>query len=187
MSHEPLEQVAAAIGRSCYWWSSIEIELQELCSNLARFIDRSFEREEVWEVIAISLSHMDIRQRIAVAKALAANGVDPDLYDSLERLLNRIDNELRAERNRYIHDQWTVLDETIIRRRQGAKVIRPQSRTLEVRHSYDRAYASIDEVNDFAERLATALSEVLALNQELSDLYLEIWPPEESASPAHES
>lgn len=179
ISHEPLEQVASAIGRSCYWWSSIEIELQGLCASLARFNDRSFDLEKVWEVLAISLSHMDIRQRVAVAKALAANGLDPDLYGEVESLLNHIDNDLRPERNRYVHDEWMMIDDSIVRRKHGAKVIPPQSRQLSVLRSTDRIYGSADEVDEFAQRVAKAVTDLLTINGDLDELYLEIWPPED--------
>jgi hypothetical protein len=178
ISHEPLEQVASAIGRSCYWWSSIEIELQGLCASLARFNDRSFDREKVWEVLAISLSHMEIRQRVAVAKALAANGLDPDLYGEVESLLNHIDNDLRPERNRYVHDEWMMIDDSIVRRKHGAKVIRPQPRQLSVLKSTDRIYGYADDVDEFAQRVAKAVTDLLTINSDLDELYLEVWPPD---------
>jgi hypothetical protein len=94
--------------------------------------------------------------------------------------LNHIDNELRAERNRYIHDQWTTVDENIVRRKHGVKVVRPQARQLTVLKSIDRTYGSVSEVSKFAEKLAGALDDLISVNGELDDLYLEIWPPEEN-------
>lgn len=176
---EPLERVAAAVGRSCYWWNSIEFTLSELCINLARFHDRQFEVEQVWNVLTVALSHMDARQRIAVAKVLAAQGIDPDLYGEVETLLNVIDGELRNERNRFVHDQWDVIDERIVRRKHGARVVRPQSRMIDVSYSTDKHYASADDVDEFSQRVETALRRLIAVNNELTELYAELWPSEE--------
>ncbi|WP_375421816.1 hypothetical protein [uncultured Sphingomonas sp.] len=175
-----LDQVATEVGRSCYWWGNIEFRLQILCVKLARFNDESLRQVPAWNVLSTVLSHMDARQRIAVAKALAAQSIDPDMYAPIERLLNTVDNELRSERNRFVHDQWELEEEVIVRRRHGAHVVRPQSRQLTVEQTKDRRYVDLAEVGAFAGRVADALAELIALEAELDDLYEEIWPDAEA-------
>jgi hypothetical protein len=179
---ETLDQVATEIGRSCYWWGNIELRLQTLCVKLARFNDASLREAPVWSVLATVLSHTDARQRIAVAKALAAQSIDPDMYISIERLLNTVDNELRNERNRFVHDQWELEEEVIVRRKHGARVVRPQSRQLTVEQTTDRRYVDVVEVSAFAGRVADALDKLIALEAELDDLYDEIWPEDENSA-----
>lgn len=176
---DTLDQVATEIGRSSYWWSNIEHTLQGICVNLARFADEDLESEAVWGVLSTVLSHMDVRQRIAVAKVLAAQGVDPDLYGQIERLLNTIDNDLRSERNRFVHDHWQMNDEAILRRRYGARVTRPQSRTLTIAQSTDRSYEDVAEVAQFTGRVASVYGQLVSLDRELVELHDEIWPREE--------
>jgi hypothetical protein len=173
---DTLDQVATEIGRSSYWWGNIEYTLQSLCVNLARFNGEELNSEPVWGVLSTVLSHMDVRQRIAVAKVLAAQGVDPDLYGQIERLLNTIDNDLRNERNRFVHDHWQIEDEVIVRRKHGARVIRPQSRTLAIQQSTDRSYGDVAQIAEFTGRVATTFNQLVALERELTDLHDEIWP-----------
>lgn len=172
---DTLDQVATEIGRSSYWWGNIEHTLQTLCVNLARFTGEELESEAVWAVLSTILSHMDVRQRVAVAKVLAAQGVDPDLYGQIERVLNTIDTDLRNERNRFVHDQWQIEEEAIVRRKHGARVTRPQSRTLAVSQSTDRVYADVAEVARFTGRVAATFDELTRLDRELVDLHDEIW------------
>lgn len=173
---DTLDQVATEIGRSSYWWANIEHTLQSLCVNLARFADEDLDSEPVWSVLGTILSHMDVRQRVAVAKVLAAQSVDPDLYGQIERLLNTIDNDLRNERNRFVHDHWNTDGDAIGRRKYGARVTRPQSRTLAITQSTDRMYDDVAEVAQFSGRVASAFDKLTTLDRELVDLHDEIWP-----------
>ncbi len=157
--------MATEIGRSSYWWGNIELTLQSLCVNLARFNGKELDSEPVWNVLDTILSHMDLRQRIAVAKVLAAQGVDPDLYGQIERLLNTIDNDLRNERNRFVHNHWRLEGDSIVRRRHGARVTRPQSRTLAIHQSTDRRYDSVAQIAEFTARVASTHDQLVALER----------------------
>jgi hypothetical protein len=176
---ETMDQVATEIGRSSYWWGNIEYTLQSLCVTLARFSGEELDSEPVWVVLATVLSHMDARQRIAVAKVLAAQGVDPDMYAQIDRLLNFIDNDLRNERNRFVHDQWQLETDGIVRRKHGARVTRPQSRQLAIHQATDKKYRDVHEVAEFATRVGDTLMKLVKLEAELEELHEETWPHEQ--------
>ena len=186
VSSEPLDQVAAAIGRSVYWWGSIEIALRRLCVNIARFRDLSFTGAKAREALEISLSHCDTRQRIATAKALAFEAMDGDTYDEIEQLLNVIDNQLRQKRNRFVHDEWEIDGDEIVQRKHGAIVQNVQSRERKMFWSKDQRYSSVEEVHAFASDVHQALRDLEALDRDLDEMFREIWPPEEWPQPAPE-
>jgi hypothetical protein len=175
-----MDRVAMALGQGNMHWNSIEFMLHGLCVNLARFHDRNFDNPDVAHVIDIAVFAMDARQRIVVAKALAADGLDPDLYAEVDKLLNHIDNQLRPERNRYVHDIWQEHDNKIVRSTWKPKVTRPQSRQLEVTYSTETHYNTAEDVEGFTTRMQEALGSLIDKVNELQELSLSIWPLEES-------
>jgi hypothetical protein len=173
-----MRDVAHAIGEASIRWGDIEFVLHDLCINLAKFHDRQFEQAEAAGVMHTVLSVMDVRQRVAAAKALAAGGLDPDLYATTEKLLNYIDNDLRNERNRFVHDNWQERDGKIVRTKHGVRVVRPQSRMLEVQYSTAKEFTSVADVRVFADTVSTTLRDLIRLDDDLTELYQSIWPPE---------
>lgn len=164
----PLDQVATAIGRSVCWRGSIEFALRSLCVDLAGFRDLSFTGAKAREALEITLSHGDTRQRIAAAKALAFETMDPDTYDEIERLLNVIDNKLRQKRNRFAHDEWEIDGDEIVQRKHGAIVKNVQSRERKMLWSIEARYGSVDEVHAFATEVSKALQDLRALDLQLT-------------------
>jgi hypothetical protein len=80
-----------------------------------------------------------------------------------------------------MHDSWQERDGKIIRTKHGAHVARPRSRTIEVRHSRDHEYQSVEEVRAFAETVTDTLRRLMRFDDDLMQLYRSIWPPEGSA------
>ena len=93
----------------------------------------------------------------------------------INTLLNTIDQDLRNERNRFVHDLWQIDHEAIVRRKHGARVVRPQSRVIEIQRTSDRAYVDVAEVAEFTDKVARALDNLLRLERELVELHEDIW------------
>lgn len=159
-------------------WSAIESNLRVLLYDLAAYNAADYENDETFQVLAVFLSNMDGRQAVANAKALAHSVADPpDFYDRAETLLNWIDNDLRNERNRYIHDRWVSVGPLIHRIKAGT-VIRREPSTGERKSQHDtrRQFIGFEELNQFAEKLSDASSQLLALGDELREKLNEIRP-----------
>lgn len=75
----------------------------------------------------VLLSALDFRAKIQASMAIGFSKKPDDAwFDELQQELNEIDNDLRPERNRMIHDYWLQLPEKVIRMQHIAKVIKDQ-------------------------------------------------------------
>ncbi len=82
----------------------------------------------------IMLSQLDMRSKIQALRTLGfAKKISHDWFTELEDTINEIDNEIRTERNRLIHDFWTTIPvkdaQEIHLLRINPKLEKPQSRT----------------------------------------------------------
>ena len=94
VSHTTL---AKTIGYAVIAWSELEATIDRLLSALA-FPDREIQADAFMLVL-------DVKQKLPLLKTftfMRTGGAD--CYSFLEGLLNKIDNELRVERNRIMHD-----------------------------------------------------------------------------------
>ena len=93
---------ANRIGRMCIAWSNLELDLGLLLSTMMDIKDPPIKNT--------ILGLMEMRETI---QAILAIGFAHKPYDSwyteLAALMNEIDNEIRPERNRTIHDFWFEL------------------------------------------------------------------------------
>ena len=150
------DRIALAIGETCILWGLLEVLVHDIVLHLAVYLDDSFDHDRTWHVLHIALTNMELREKIATAKALA-HGVttpdSPDLYDRTETLLNHMDNVLRSERNRYVHDYWQHDGEEIVRLKQGTRVIRPQSRQTALYLWTARRYEGVEAIRGLVTNL----------------------------------
>lgn len=167
---EVLERIDAAVGQTCYWWSRIEHLVHDLCLHLAACLSPDFDKSENRIPLHIALTNMDLRQRISTAKAFASQAptANSTFYDRFEKSLNRIDNDLRLERNRYVHDFWDAGDVagTVERFQQRTIVTRPQSRTRDLSLGTTKMYQNVDDVESFVAQLEEAFSELCEFDGE---------------------
>jgi hypothetical protein len=96
---EALKQHAEALGYVCIQWANLELEVD---AWLANFIPLGHT-----PINDIVTSEIDFRAKLAIVKNLAySKSLNPKWFDEVKALLDLIDNQLRCERNRMIHDLW---------------------------------------------------------------------------------
>ena len=165
------ELLAQAIGEVCLEWSYLETIVHDMALHLAVYRDGAYDGDSVRHPFHVALSHMKLRERIFVVKALAHDVDAPaDYYDRLSSLLSKIDNDLTVERNRYVHDLWTIESDHISRFAPGPKVVRPQSRKRELVMGTEVVFADVTEVRRFFDRLREARDSLIDLENELAGL-----------------
>ena len=179
MDHMPtILRIEAAIGRTCYWWSALEHLVHDICLHLASCLSVDFEKSINRTPLHIALSNMDIRDRIATAKAFASQAptANKTFYNRFEKLLNRLDNELRIERNRYVHDLWMIGDDdqTIERFQQRTIVTRPQSHKPEMHIGTKKPFASVEEVEAFTHEIEAVWRELVEIDNETCTMFVEL-------------
>lgn len=153
-------------------WAYIETIVHDMALHLAAYANRAYDDESVRHPLHVALSHMKLRERILVVKALA-HEVPGDYYDRLASLLNKIDSELTIERNRYVHDSWDTDGTSVLRYTPGPKVVRPQANQRVLMMGIEKEFASLDEVAQFNARLLEARNSLVDLENELAGLMIE--------------
>jgi hypothetical protein len=170
--HGVYDQIALAIGDACIWWVTIEHVVHDIILHLAVYLDPAFKATTAArDILHTTLASMDSREKVATAKALAhsVNTSDsPDFYERTEELLNYVDNVLRPERNRYIHDLWEIDGKAIIRLKIGARVIRPRPRKRELQLWTQRTYQSIESIREFVTTLELAYRDLVELDNHIA-------------------
>ena len=141
-----MKEHALALGMLCIYWASLDRALDLV---LERYLDADEKT-----VACITTSASDVSARCEMLKRLAyLKGPDGEWRDCLVRLLNRVQGELAAERNRYVHDDWDLSAEGMIRIDRRAKVIKPQSRQpAQLVHVFKRV-APVALVEDLTQRI----------------------------------
>jgi len=153
------EEHATAIGYICLYWAHLEQVLNAMLELLIPMHDRDVSR--------CLTSNIDFREKIQVAIGLGyMRKAREDWFDALQKQLNYIDNDLRPERNRTIHDTWDWRGPEIIRRQYATKLSRPQARQPQVLTVEIAKPVPIGELWGLAFKIFDASSELSALNNE---------------------
>lgn len=161
-----------AIGAVCQNWASLERLIKSAIHILSRSYHPAFNDATAWGVVDIIVAHADIRDRISIAKIFASQSfLGMPLYNRFEAHLNRIDNELRLERNRFIHDDWMVTEQETVRTLRRPKVVRPQAFQVEVAWDTSKTFERIEDVEAFATEIQDAISTLIGLIDEIEASY----------------
>lgn len=166
-SEHCLDQLLHAIGEAAYRWVHLEEFVGGIILHAAQCLDCYFDHDPAWQVTFVLVVNMDFRARVNAAKALVHLVDEEGLYEQDKVVLDRISNDLRNQRNRYLHDQWFV-DETGIAREPSAVSVHYQqsrTRTLVKRTNQSK---NIDEVKLFISELRQAYDDLGALDAELA-------------------
>lgn len=167
-----LDTIATAVGRVCYYWSQIEHLVHDLVLHTASALDPAFDQNRPRHVLHVTLSSMEMRERLVTLKVLlhdAGGRLSPTLYDQTEPLINYLDNVLRPERNRFVHDLWEFgEDGRWSRVKTGPRVYRPQSHDRATSLFTRREYASVDQITSFAGTLLLMYNDLVEVDNHLA-------------------
>lgn len=164
------DRIALAIGRVCYWWGAIELITRDMCHHIAAIYSRAFLDDTVYTPVYVLAENMDLRERIVALKTLACAVLPLKDFNGFEALLNRIDNEIRIERNRYVHDLWNEDEDGIYRMKMGTGVQREQAFKVRVRMLTEKVYGSIEEVEAFVGTVENAWRELIEFDSRFASL-----------------
>lgn len=178
MSH-PYDDLFCAVGRVVYEWSWLENDVAALVFDLSAIDMPSFYSSFEGDALVNALSaNLDLKANIAIIKTLAfAIDDQSDFYTRVERVTNFIGNELRNTRNRYVHDRWHINTGKVIRYKSGTVIKRePSSGKRLISYGSTEEYASVSEVDAFAEKIHLARRDIMRLSEEAQSLFRQKHP-----------
>jgi hypothetical protein len=154
-------KVANRLGRLCMSWSHLELDLTLLLHSLMGVSDPT--------VNNTILGVMGLREKIQALHTIGfKRAPSRQWYDSLSKTLTMIDNDLRPERNRMIHDFWiTDIDGDLQRSRLNPRVVNVKSRTKAVQLSVN-AKITPELMSLLCSNIETASVAINLLNHDLN-------------------
>jgi len=169
MDEASSEKLSLAIGNVCVAWSLIEAHVGILIAHQIRAALRDQVNGMAATIFETMIQNMELRQRTQTAKAIAV-GFSENVFPKVETLMNRIDNELRTERNRYVHDLWLQEGEGLVRIKPGTFIQYEQARRPVANLERRTLFSGVDEVETFAKTLNQVLGELMELTSEFRAL-----------------
>ncbi len=119
-----IDEHARAIGYVCIYWAALEHGIDSLLQTIT-----PLEPGKVSESIT---ANADMCDKLQMLKALGfVRKPNDPWFLHIEQVINQIDNELRPERDRFIHDAWVGL-KPVKRHTRRTSLKRSQSRTVEL-------------------------------------------------------
>ncbi len=157
--HRTLDQHAQEIGRLCIYWSELEMYVSLFLNDLMAIEDKTSGN--------VVFGLLDFRSKLQTLLPMGfARKPTAEWYASLEKLVNHIDNDLRPERNRMIHDMWSgPFDGSgkSLRMQMTARVVNEQSRTKVLKLALTKTVT--------AEDIGRLYQKVIAATSSVNDLW----------------
>lgn len=167
MNHPPtpFDEHARAIGYVCQSWAILELLVN-------RYIELLVPLPEGPEAECITVN-ADMRQKIQMLRGLGfIKRTSDEWYEKLRNQLNILDDELRPERNRFIHDIWLPIlpleasvDQFIRRTYKMTVRKKPPQAEMELT-TRDEKLLSAEDAWAFHGRMATAMIRLVELLNE---------------------
>ena len=160
----PLDAHAQEIGRLCMIWNRLELAVAILLDDLLDIQHR--------DTVNILMGALDFRAKVQIAAPLAfSKKKSLDWFERLQSELNSVDNDLRPERNRMVHDFWSGGGGLPVNRTQlGARVVKDQRDKILKLATVKPVTA--DEITMLIVRVARAIGAIDILREEYSGLSL---------------
>ncbi|MBD3768779.1 MAG: hypothetical protein IE925_01440 [Rhodobacterales bacterium] len=154
----PWRKHAENLGIISILWTRLELQLDILLVGLMTGTDETIQ--------SVFLGSQSMRDKCNSAKVLGLHRkVSEQWYDQLTNLLNKIDNEMRPNRNRLTHDYWLASSkptDDMVKLNHQPKVVRPQSRTYAIKY-HDAEEVSISRLVVFQIQILSAIGELMSL------------------------
>ena len=177
--NENYDDLYRAIGRVVYEWAWLENAIASLVFDLSALQSPNFyEDAGVGRVATVFNANLDVRTNITIAQNLAHDVRDtPGFFEKVEAALNPIANEMRNERNRFVHDSWFVTGGRPHRIKTGSRVRRESgSGAVSVELNHVKTFEAIADVHAFADRIHRQHMVVINLGDEAQALFQQRYP-----------
>lgn len=176
---DPYDELYHAIGMVVYEWAWLESEVAALVFDLCAIHSSAFYDDQGADAAFFAFhANIDLRSNISVAKTLAfQSDFEAGLFEKTENILNRIGNDLRNERNRYVHDIWYVVEGSATRMQAGTRITRikgsgaPSLATVKTQR-----YDKVEDVRAFANKIIEIREELRDLSSSAQEFYRKKYP-----------
>jgi hypothetical protein len=144
-----LHEHATAIGYVCIHWSDLETHINLILSQVTPLPGDGAAR--------CITNNADVRDKIQMLKAVGfLHKPSDEWFEALSDVLDRIDNEIRPQRNRFIHDEWVDTGgPEPIRRTHKTALSKPQAYVRNISH-YSDTPVGLDDVWDVVRQIMVA-------------------------------
>jgi hypothetical protein len=165
-----VDDYALALGQLSMGWAALDHTLQETFQWILG--------TDV-ETAAIMASGLDsIESRATpIKKLLVHHNFESDQIDFINKLLNRVVNEIGPLRNRHIHDRWWLTEGGMKRVDRRATVKKPQSRQRPSLDFNSEKTVNLSEIEQLTEYIYTIEIALWHLNIQLHIWRNKGWPP----------
>lgn len=170
------QRTMALLGHCIVAWSFVERSIEH--SLIILLVGSGLPEEEA----TIVATTMDVRDRVSLCAALGYKMAPKEpWFREMIALHNHATNELRNQRNRLLHDAWSI-DGPRLARRSSSKprLARPQSRELELVLPSFKPVTD-DEIREFFDACTKATDDISEMNKRILSYYTQIGLPKRSA------
>ena len=143
-----IDEHARAIGYLCIFWAALEHGVNSTLQTLTPL--------EPGAVSDSITANADIHEKLRMLKAIGFIRKPTNAwFGQLEKVTKEIDDKLRLERNRYIHDLWMGFS-PVIRRTRKTSIKRPQSRKEPTLSTYEDTTVEAAKIWQFVDAISDA-------------------------------
>ena len=161
---EHYDEYARAIGHVCIAWSQLEAMINATFHYLA------FHSSEESPGSRIICHNIDFREKIQIVMGMAHYGKHSDeWFSTLQKTMNDIDNLIRPERNRMVHDHWIYENEQMRRKTLRPGFKKPQAFQLECSTDHVEPI-EVDDIWRLVEDIETSRGKLIASHSRYYDL-----------------
>jgi hypothetical protein len=123
-----LERVTRAIGYVCVYWAWLEDYIGEMILDLAPLDKERLTAKQIAQIRDIILVDADIRTKIKILRSIAfVCKWEDSWFNQVDKVLNKIDNDIRPRRNRVVHGRWFAPRGRLVRHLRRPTLKRPQA------------------------------------------------------------
>jgi len=127
----PGREHAEQVGIVSLLWSKLELYTDV-------FLVRIMDIEDT-ATASVVITAMSFRAKLNALRVLGFDKrPDETWFSELQDVINEIDNDLRPDRNRYIHDYWLASSEKVMHVQHKPRLVREQARKLAIQFHSSR-------------------------------------------------
>jgi hypothetical protein len=159
------EKHALALGLACMSWSLLESVIDDFLADII-----PLENDPRQDVAGVFHANIDFREKIKILVSVAfIRKYNDQWFRELQEWIDEIDNDLRTERNRYVHDSWTLEPDneymSLSRTQKVSKLIKPQAYQLEL-ITQIQTPVSLEDLEGLGKRISDAIRAMVDLRFE---------------------